>query len=171
MSIAASVLIRPSPCLRLLMAGMAALVLAATVWLFLFVFPSRPSYFGLALVFPCALAAFGILLAAFRTRKWFLLDISGLGQIRLGEHYTGAAAAWWKETTNPLPPGKAVRLLGMSTLWSCLLALQLQDEQGKTSNVLILPDSVAPGAFRALSLSLRWLAARERAGAELHNEF
>ncbi len=150
---------------------MAALLLAAATWLFRFAFPTFPVFFRLVLVFPCVLAAFGMLLGAFRARKWFLLDISGLGRIRLGEHYTGAAAAWWKETTIPLPPGKTVRLLGASTLWPFLLALRLQDEEGKAWSLLILPDSVAPGAFRALSLSLRWVAARESARAETHNEF
>jgi toxin CptA len=170
MSIAASVLIRPSSCLRLLLAAMALLLLAVTPWLFLFAFPTVSASWRLALVFPCAIAAFGLLHASFRTRKWFLLDICGLGRIRLREHYTGAAAAWLKETNFSRPP-RTVRLLEGSTFWPGLLALRLRDQDGKTTSLLVLPDSVAPGAFRALSLSLRWIASQDSERAPMHNEF
>lgn len=170
MSIAVSALIRPSPLLRLALALLAATSLVSTACLFLFTFRFLPASGALGLCLAPALAALCLLHSAFRARKSFLLDISGLGQIRLREHYTGAAAAWWKETTFPLPPAKPVRLLEGSTLWPCLLALRLEDEAGSRTSLVILPDSVAPGAYHALSLSLRCLAARENAGAPKQNE-
>jgi hypothetical protein len=70
-----------------------------------------------------------------------------------------------------LPAARTVRLLEGSTFWPGLLALRLRDQDGKTTSLLVLPDSVAPGAFRALSLSLRWIASQDSERAPMHNEF
>jgi hypothetical protein len=163
MSIAVSALIRPSPLLRLLTALLAALCATSAVCLFLFTFRFLPTVGRLVLCLPVGLIALGLLYSAFRARKSFLLDISGLGLIRLREHYTGAAQTWRKETPVSLTPGKTVRLLDGSTLWPCLLSLQFEYEDGGQTSLLVLPDSVAPGALRALSLSLRCIAARDSA--------
>lgn len=165
MSIAVTVLIRPSPLLRLLLVLLAAMSALSAVLIFLFTFHLLPAANVLLMCLPVGMASLGLLLSAFRARKSFLLDISGTGQIRLREHYTGAAQAWLEETSPPLPR-QTVRLLEGSTLWPCLLALRLEGGDGKKlAGLVILPDSLAPGAFRALSLALRSIEGRVNEGA------
>jgi toxin CptA len=165
MSIAVSALIRPSRLLRAALALLAIAILFCAGWLFLFAFPTLPPFSRLSLSTPVLLAAIALLISAFRSRKSFHLDISGLGQIRLREHYTGAAAAAFRPSVEREEPGlqdgRVVRLLGDSTLWPSLLALRLCDAGGRCSSLLILPDSVDENAFRALFVALRWIASRE----------
>jgi hypothetical protein len=53
-----------------------------------------------------------------------------------------------------------VHLLDGSTLWSGMMLLRLQSESGRVHVLRILPDAVSQHEFRALSVALRWIAAR-----------
>ncbi|MFZ6674130.1 protein YgfX [Undibacterium sp. Xuan67W] len=55
-----------------------------------------------------------------------------------------------------------VQLCRETTLWPCLMMLHLRPEQGVVQIVPVLRDSVDASAWRALSVSLRWLAVHER---------
>ena len=57
--------------------------------------------------------------------------------------------------------GSTLRLLGGSTLWPRLLLLRLADDAGRAQVLLVLPDSVAPAQWRALSLACRAVARTE----------
>lgn len=91
-------------------------------------------------------------------RKPLHIDISGDGQLRLTKvHVTGSC----KPVNCPHVPGstQVVRLLKDSTIWPQLLLLRLQDDGGKITNLVVLPDCVSRKSFRALSVACRWIAA------------
>ena len=133
MSIAVSVLVRPSPMLRGLQGGFClslALVACAV-----------PMEQALLL----AAAALAVLRGAIRLLKPAHIDISGVGRIRLTVYqYSGAE----------------MRLLAGSTFWPQLMLLRLQPAQGRSCWLLVLPDSVDSQQFRRLALALRAIAAR-----------
>jgi len=56
--------------------------------------------------------------------------------------------------------GEIVRLMDASSLWPNLMFLHLQTESGRMVVLRILPDSVSPQEFRAISVACRWIAAR-----------
>ena len=62
----------------------------------------------------------------------------------------------------PLVAGP-MALQAASTLWPQLLVLRLrrQDGGGAPLVLALLPDSVAPGGFRALAVALRFVAERD----------
>ena len=134
MSIAVSVIVRPSSGLRLLHAGMCCCVLASAA--------ACPGWCAPLL---CVLAA---LLGGWRGRQRGnarQLDISGVGQLRLTVYQEH---------------GTALRLLPGSTIWPGLLLLRLGDDDGGVHSLTVLPDSVTPADWRALSLASRAIAAR-----------
>ena len=110
-----------------------------------------------------AAAAFGFYHGG-KQRKNIHIDISNAGVIRIQE-------AGQKEPcgdgNRPHVNEKACKvfLLPESTLWPCLLLLLLRTESGETLALRILPDSVPPQAFSALSAACRWIAKRETARA------
>ncbi|MYM33395.1 hypothetical protein GTP44_17260 [Duganella sp. FT50W] len=135
MSIAVSVIVRPSRGLRVAHAGLCCCVMAS------------------AAVCPGVLAPLLCLLAG--ALAWLCgrppaiahrLDISGVGHVRLAvyQHNDGAQ-----------------RLLGGSTLWPRLLLLRLSDAAGKPQVVAVLPDSVAAAEWRAVALACRAVAHTE----------
>jgi toxin CptA len=133
MSIAVSVLVRPSRLLRLLQGGFClSLALAACA------VPPEQAWL-------LAAAALAALHTAIRPVKPVHIDISGVGRIRLTVYqYSGAE----------------MRLLAGSTFWPQLMLLRLQPAQGRSCWLLVLPDSVARQQFRRLALALRAIAAR-----------
>ena len=83
------------------------------------------------------------------------VDISGVGQLRLtvqqefGEGAGVAAIA---------APGSPMTLLPGATVWPCCILLRLRAENGVTWPLVLLPDSVTPGQYRALAVALRVMA-------------
>lgn len=166
MSIAASVVINPSRLLRFLLALLAALVIAVACWIALF---AQLAYFessilsafsGQALSLIPFVAGAYLFHSAFRPRKSFQLDISGLGEIRLREHDTRAAADPGKSSPDSKRGSDAVRLMDDTTIWPKLLALRLCRADGTRTSLVVLPDMVEPDDFRALLVAIRWIAAR-----------
>jgi toxin CptA len=136
MSIAVSVIVRPSSGLRALHAGLCCCVMASaavcldTGW-------AAPSL--------CVLAGLAGALCGRPPRIARRLDISGVGQLRLTVYQEG---------------GAALRLLEGSTIWPGLLLLRLGGEDGAVRWLTVLPDSVTRAEWRVLSLACRALAAR-----------
>lgn len=147
MSIAVSAVVRPSACLRLLLAGLAAGAAACAVPLL-----ADPGAFRLAVPGAGASAAAAVL--ALRALRGNVnprrVDISGVGQIRVTV-YQGIGLAG---------PAETVRLLAGSTLWPGLLLLRLGGADGRVAALPIGPGSVAGPAFRPLAVACRALAAR-----------
>ena len=142
MSIAVTVVVRPSACLRLLQAGFAACALGVA----LLTGADAP-----ILSICCAAASALALLCALRSAKTHRLDISGIGQIRLAVYLLSA------DSTTPAK----VELQAGSTCWPWLLLLRLRHEGGAVTLLAVLPDSVAPGRFRPLALACRACAAKK----------
>ncbi|GAB2865316.1 hypothetical protein GCM10027277_37800 [Pseudoduganella ginsengisoli] len=152
MGIAVSLFVRPSRCLRWLQAGMALSVIIAPLaaWP-----PDAP------LVWLAVLAGFVALChppLALRNGKGCRLDISNNGAIRLAVYLNHSPCA---AMPAPMPLQMPARLLPGAVLWPWLLVLPLRLDDGRTVRLLVLPDSVAPGAFRSLSVACRACAARD----------
>lgn len=138
MSLAVSVLIRRSPGLRWLHAGVCGAVLI-----------SSAACEGRAAALACVAAA---LLGWWRGRRLPALratthriDLSPVGPLRLTVQGTAGPAA----ASAPLS------LLAGSTLWPCLLVLRLGRAGQAATTLLVLPDSVARASWRPLLLACR----------------
>lgn len=83
------------------------------------------------------------------------IDISGVGQIRLTvqqELGKGVPAAGNAE------PGSPMTLLPGATVWPCCILLRLRAADGVTWPLVLLPDAVGAGQYRALAVAVRALA-------------
>jgi toxin CptA len=146
MSIAVSAVIVPSRLLRCVMLchGLASLVVAAALAAGM----AGPFRFPMGGAACCALAGVFVLRSLVPFRNVRGIDISGLGQLRLTvQQDIGARSA-------PL------RLLRGSTVWPGLMLLGLRGEDGVVRRLALLPDSVAVGQFRCLSVAIRDIAAQ-----------
>ena len=142
MSIAVSAVVKPSRLLRASLAACAAVHAAAGLAL-------AAGMHGVTAV-ACLLCAVLLLRQALRRPKVRRIDISGLGEIRLTVQ---------QESKGEPPP---MLLQAATTLWPQLLLLLLRPQGGGAQlALLVLPDSVAPGAFRALAVALRCVAERD----------
>lgn len=146
MSIAVSAVIAPSCRLRWLLAAFSAALCAAAVAVGLL--PARfafgaavtcaPLFAALSLGYSCT-----VLPAAATARR---IDISGVGQLRVTVQQDMSEN------------GAAVLLLPGATVWPCCMLLRLRFEDGAVRPLLLLPDSVSAGDYRALAVALRALA-------------
>ena len=150
MSIAVSATIHPSRVQMLAVVGM-LIVIEACAFL-LGADTALPLAMRTALSAVCAGTGLTAFLVFAVRRKAFRIDISGIGQIRLQEYRRGAAAAL-------AGSGEVVQLLGDSTLWPWMLVLRLQSQQGRVTEVTVLPDSLSRDAFRSVCVACRWIAA------------
>ena len=161
MSIAVAAVIRTPVCLRLLQAvlGLCAVLAACPLsgaWRVAALSEPGPGQLvgGYALGWPGALpsATGGVFLLALlrKRRKPQVLDISPVGQLRLGVYLEHGGA--------PLVP-PVLRLLPGSTLWPSLLVLCLIDAAGRRTQVLVQRGSACT-AFRPLAVACRAIAAR-----------
>ena len=157
MSIAVSVIVRPSRLLRWAVACMSALLLVTAVLLLI------PPGTGERLVFRhlsalvCVAAAIALFFRRSRLSNVSGIDISGTGVIRL--HHTGRVAADARvPCSDGHSGGEVVQLLKDSTLWSSMLLLRLRSANGQVHTVIVLPDSMDAEAFRLLSMACRWIA-------------
>ena len=148
MSIAMSVLIAPSRRLRFLLAGFGASLFAAACA----VGPDASSRFAAGQLVVAALLFAGVCVAhaALGRATVHRIDISGPGQLRLTVQQ-GVRI----EAGDALP----VAILPGSTLWPRLLMLRFgapSSLRGRCAirSVAVLPDSVAPEAFRVLAVAL-----------------
>ncbi len=148
MSIATSVLVRPSALLYWYVLGLS--VCAGAAWLCVMVWFSSLApwlFLGLGLV--------GVVLVYVLTQrelrgqqKFFRIDINCDGFFVLRR-----LDVWGREITST-----SLSLASPLVLWPRLLLLTLKDEFGEKQRLLILRDSVDVTGFRRLSLALLWLA-------------
>ena len=139
MSIAVSVIVRPSPGLRLLHAGLCCCVLA-----------SAAACPGVLAPLVCVLAAVCGYVVGRPCGIAIAVDITAVGQFR---------TALYQHT------GKPLRLLDGSVVWRGLLLLRLGGAEGGVRSVLVLPDCVSGAELRALTLACRAAAARSEINA------
>lgn len=142
MSIAVSVIVRPSPGLRLLHAGFCGAVLASSL-----------CCEGWLLRVACGAGALAGWWLERRTAIVRQFDISGVGHPRL---------TVYPQSGDENENDASLQLLAGSTLWPGLLLLRLGRAGEPPQRLCILPDSVAGGGFRAMALACRALAARSQ---------
>ena len=129
MSIAVSVIARPSSVLRVAHAGLCCCVMT-----------SAAACPGVVAPLLCVLAAVLGWLFGRPSANACTLDVSGVGQVRLTVYQqTGGVLRW----------------LDGTTLWPGLLLLRLGGDDGGVHVLLVLPDSVARAERRALALACR----------------
>lgn len=104
------------------------------------------------------LALFGFFRTV-QTRKTHHIDISDVGQIRLAEYSPLATSPSQFVPSQARRTGEVVSLMAHSTLWPYMLLLRLKTEDRQVTVLLIFPDSIDGGGFRALSVACRWIAA------------
>jgi toxin CptA len=160
MSIAVSVVVKPS---RILLAAVCFICLAIL---------SATSLIGLGVVgeLPPAIrflififGAFTALLGFYHTvrnQKTLHIDISGTGRFQLYEIDVSTSTCHEKKWPHVKDKGEVMTLLHDSTIWTNLLLLRLQAAGGKITVVRVLPDCVSRESFRALSVACRWIAAQ-----------
>lgn len=146
MPITVTAVVAPSRRLRVLLAAFCASLFAASVAVGL----ALPGRFMAAAWLPLLLA--GIAVAHARgsgnaaVRR---IDFSGVGRLRLTVQRNGRP-----------PTTASVSLLPGATVWPCCMLLRLRaEESGDVWRLVLLPDSVGPGAYRALALALRAVGA------------
>jgi len=139
----------------------AGAVLAATLACILDL-GQTPVWLRIVSAVPCTLLAVVGLVTTLIHQKYYHLDISGAGQIRLRkmdpsrEAITGNAASQGGE-------GSLATLMSGTTLWPHFLMLRLRLDSGKIHNVPVMTDSLPKESFRALSVACRWIAAHSLA--------
>jgi toxin CptA len=154
MSIAVSAVVRPSRCLRALVAAYGLTNVAAAVAAGLLV-PDRLAYAPLSAAF--FLCAGGFLLHGCTTlTKTRRIDISGVGQLRLTVQQD------MRTRTADNDAGVPVVVLPGTTIWPAAMLLRLQSEQGAVTLLAVLRDSVAPGEFRALAVAVAAIGGRNK---------
>ena len=163
MSIAASVVINPSRQLRLLLAVCGLLIAGVAIRLALIELATTAVLARLGLSLLLVFCGLGLIYSAFTARKSFQLDISGIGEIRLREHYAGAVAKRRKSSPDAKGNGEMVQLMDDSTIWPALLVLRLRRADATRTSLIVLPDMVEPDAFRTLLVAVRWIAAHNGA--------
>ncbi|MEA5097116.1 MAG: protein YgfX [Burkholderiaceae bacterium] len=159
MSIAISVIVRPSRLLFMLSLTMCACIAAVGMLVGFclagnFSFVVRLVIASLNFVF-----AFFALFHISRKRKTFRIDISGIGQIRMRQY----------ESAHPefVTEWETVRLAGASILWPGLMFLRLEAGGGQATLVPVLPDSVSADEFHGLAVACRWIAMRSERQEEM----
>ena len=55
-------------------------------------------------------------------------------------------------------PGSPVTLLPGATVWPCCILLRLRAKDGAIWPVVVLPDAMPPGQYRAVAVAVRRLA-------------
>ena len=150
MSIAVSVVIIPSPVLRLIRLGFGAANLGAAAALG-FATPWPSSWLAVAGAGCCLLAGVLVLCSGGLDPKVSRIDISGLGQLRQTVQ---------QGIGSNIGPTTPVQLLPASTIWPGLLLLRLRGEDGAVRSLVLAADSIEAGKFRQLSVAIRDIASR-----------
>jgi toxin CptA len=158
MSIATSVVVRPSQCLSLALIVMSVLLLISATILAGYSFDESALVFHQLLVVLCVAAAIYSVLVSARHEKIFFIDISASGVIRLRHTDQTAPPESPLQISDLQGRGETVQLQRDSTLWSMLLLLRFRSGNGLVHTVMALPDSLDEASFRTLSTACHWVA-------------
>ena len=151
MSIAVSVLVRPSRRLCALQLGYALALALAGAGIAAGLLGSYAQAWWPACA--CALAA-ALAVSPVRHPMTRRLDVSGLGELRLTVQLNYAEGARARPARARAQEAAVVSILPGSTLWPAALLLRLADTRGARAVLIVLPDSVAQGQFRAVAVAL-----------------
>lgn len=143
-------MVKPSRLLLAMVSAMCTSIALVGVLLGLGIVSDLVFWIRVAATAGCTCVALAGFYRALQARNTWRIDISADGQIRLTQSPAVADSRW---------TGALVRLMPDSTLWTHLLLLRLQAEDGRSRVLPVFPDSVSEGEFRALSVACRWVAA------------
>ncbi len=160
MSIAVSAVIRPSRLMQVVVILFCAVLFATAVLLWLRLTGKIPDSVLGVLTLVCVGAGCAVFFIACARKKFYRLDISGNGQIRLSEYRPTASASKSDRCEDIDGSSEVVQLLRDSTLWPMLLLLRLQSHTGRVTIVPVFPDSTERRAFRAVCVACHWIAAQ-----------
>lgn len=155
MSIAVSAVIQPSRILLSLVGGMSMILLGIAALVATGFIGNLSLLARIVLAAICASLAIAAFLRARSRKTKYVIHISGIGQIRLAVEKSNE-----QSIVDGAAEGELVHLLPISTIWSGLLLLHLQNERQQITVVTILPDAVSTESFRALLVACRWIVLR-----------
>jgi len=135
MSIAVSVLVKPSRFLLFLVGSMGFLIACSAVAIGFGIVGNLSHACRILVAALCISAAFLGFFQTFATRKTFRIDISGVGQIRLGEYNELAAPPAETVGLNADKGGEVVRLMADSTIWPNFMLLRLQAKKPSNDHI------------------------------------
>jgi toxin CptA len=159
MSIAVSAVVRSSMLLRRMTLAMALMSMGVGLAMLSGLLGAIQEPVRWMVAAPCIVGGICAMWKISRKNPAVRIDISGIGQIRIEAEARQNGAL--PRTPNIFDASQTVmRLLPSSTLWSHLMILRLQAEQGLVHTILILPDTTSPTSFRALSVACHWIAAQ-----------
>ncbi len=161
MSIAVSAVIQPSRLLLALVGGMSVILLGIATLVVTGSIGNLSLLARIVLAGICAAAAIAAFFRAMLRKTKYAIHISGAGQIRLVTDRRNE-----QTVVDVAAEGEVVHLLPVSTIWSGLLLLHLQNERQHTTVVTIFPDAVSAESFRALLVACRWIVLRHADVAE-----
>ncbi len=159
MSIAVSVVVKPSRWLLTMVGCMCAVVIFVGILVISEKIGELSSAIRLLDGAICIAVALLGFVGVISKRKTFHIDISGVGQIRLIEDIGLDNSILYRHQVYGPEAGKIVRLMGNSTCWPFFLLLRFQDDNQRIVILPILPDCLTENSFRALSVACRWIAA------------
>lgn len=163
MSIAVSAVIQPSRILLSLVGGMSVILLGIAALVATGFIGNLSLLARIFLAVICASLAIAAFLCARSRKTKHVIHISGTGQIRLAAENRNE-----RSIVDGAAEGEIVHLLPVSTIWSGLLLLHLQNERQKITVVTILSDTVSVESFRALLVACRWIVLRHAYKTESH---
>jgi len=161
MSIALTVVVRPSRILNALLRSMCFCVASVGIaigfaWVSDLSLPYR-----LPIAITCILTATACLYAE-SYRNTYRISISGDGQIRLSEYDAVFDATICSACDDASGEVFLVSLQDNSIIWPQLLLLHLKADNKKTFIVPIFLDGLSASGFRSLSVACRWIATHNK---------
>ena len=158
MSIAVSVVVKPSQSLFIIVAGICLGAALVGLLIGLGAVGELQTWLRTLCAGFCISLALAGLIRTARRRKTYRVDISGTGQIRLRAAGIAQLPAM-QPASGPADEGLLVSLLADSTIWPRFLLLRLRAEDGSVHIVPILHDCLPEESFRAIAVACRWIAA------------
>ncbi len=166
MSIAVSAVVQPSRIVFFLTLGMSVGSVLIGLFLGLNAFGPTLLWARMTLAALCGLSGLTAACRILQDRCAQRIEISGSGQIRV--YAASVPPSNRHEPTERIGSADCPQdLLPSSTLWSHLMILNLRADNGVTTTLLILPDTMSQTSFRALSVACHWIAAHNNR-AESH---
>jgi len=159
MSIAVSAVVRPSRLLLFLVGSMCFMVVCSAFAIGFGMVGNLSNTSRILVAGLSMAAAFRGFLQTFGARKAFRIDISGVGQIRLGEYNELAVSSMKPVRLSAGEDGQVVQLMADSTIWPDFMLLRLQASSQQTIILPILRDCMTEDGFRSLAVACRWIAA------------
>jgi toxin CptA len=166
MSIAVTVVVRPSRFLNALLRGMCLCVALVGIAIGFAWVSDLSLLYRLPISVACILTATACLHAKFN-RDTYQISISGDGQIRLSEYDVVLDATIGSARDDASGKVFLVDLQDNSIIWPLLLLLHLKADNEKTFIVPIFSDGLSASGFRSLSVACRWIAIHNKSAKKV----